>query len=149
MRGAVHAKLARHLVEAAVTPFSAPAAHLNLWLDDAKELVEVAVDVLVEELVIVAAARRFWQLLDHFSVLDAIDWVVAAGAALRALVERNADVVAVVLGDGARLAVGENATADAGRHLVVPLDVVAGCADHGFLHACAAVPAGSGMVRVV
>jgi len=74
--------------------------------------------------------------------------VVVADALLRVAVEDDADVVDAVGNDHAWLAIGDDATPNLGRYVVVAANVVAVVVAHGFLHACAALRAGGGMVAI-
>lgn len=115
---------------------------------DTQELVEIAVPLFVVVPDVVCAARWLWQSFSHLAVLDAVDRMVAAWMAIRAFVEGDTYVVAEVVGDDARLTVGDYAAPDARRDLVILLNVFAGCADHSFLHACAALRTRRGMVAI-
>ena len=88
------------------------------------------------------------QLLGHFAVLHFPGRVVVADALLRVAVEDAADVVAAVGHDHAWLAIGDDATPNLGRHVVVAANIVAVVVAHGFsMHAPASV-AGCGVVAI-
>ncbi|QXH54666.1 hypothetical protein [Pseudomonas maumuensis] len=57
-----------------------------------------------------------------------------------------ANVLTAVGYDDARLTVDDHAATDLGGHTVVAADVVTVVVAYGFLHACAALRAGGGMV---
>lgn len=70
--------------------------------------------------------------LGHFAVLHFPGWVVVADALLWVAVEDDADVVAAVGHDHARLTIGYHAAPDLGWHVVVAANVVAVVVAHGF-----------------
>lgn len=82
------------------------------------------------------------QLLGHLAVLHFPGGVVVTDTLLRVAVEDDADVVPAIGHDYARLAVGDHAAPNLGRHVVVAANVVAVVVAHGFLQACAALRAG-------
>jgi len=60
---------------------------------DTQKLVEIAVPLFFVITVKVSAARWLWQRFSLLGVLDAVDGVVSAWMALRALVECDTDVI--------------------------------------------------------
>lgn len=78
------------------------------------------------------------QCLGHFAVLHFMGGVIVADPLLRIVVQHDADVVAPISQDDARLAVGDNAAADLGGHLIVLPDVCEVVA-HGVLQSGAAL----------